>query len=145
MLSEMVFAEGVSGWWYALLWIELVPFLVMTGRLFLPRAGVAPPGSFRLTFSLVLACALMVLTSLAAVVMFVRAGAAPGPMRWVVGLGVHFVVWAFLGSAMILAAMQALGADSSIGGRRLAALAATTGALLIHAVTLFATWYSRVR
>ncbi|MGQ0646194.1 MAG: hypothetical protein ACT4P7_01415 [Gemmatimonadaceae bacterium] len=150
MLNQLLFAEGgSSAWWYAwyvVLWVEVLPFVVMALRLFLPkRHGLVAPESVALNGAVLAASVLMILTSLVAVILYMRSGAGPSIAQWALGLAIHFVVWAFLGSAMLFAAFQALGSGSSLRARRLAAAGSTIGALLIHGASLYATWLARIR
>jgi hypothetical protein len=146
MPGEVAFAEGIGPWWSALFLAQLAPFVVMAARLFVPgRDGRVGPESMGLNAAVLAAVVAMILSSMAGVVLYLRAGPATGASRWVIGLAIHFAVWAFLGSGMLFAAFQALGTGSSLRARRLAALAATLGAILMIGATQYALWYARTR
>ena len=141
MLAELLYAEGVPTWWYVLLRLELVPFAAMLAWTLLASDGKdGPRESVALNGTVLLACAAMLLTTLWGAVLVARAGPAGGVMRWAAAFGLHFIGWAFVGSAMVFAAFHALAGDAGAGSRRLAALAATTLALVVHAVSLWLTW-----
>ena len=146
MPTRFLFAEGVSLWWCALAGLTLLPFLIMTVWLWLPRREGSPPHESVLLNGVVLgAGAVMTLTSLWSTVAFIRASPSAGLARWVILLAVHFVVWAFLGSAILFATFHALGEGAPPRARRWAASGATAGVLLVQAASLYLTGYAATR
>jgi hypothetical protein len=140
---------ATSGWWalwYGVTWIATMPFVTMLLwtllRLTPRRSGEE---STWLNGAVLAAFFLLMLTSLTAVMLFVRARGSQAWYMYLAGLAAHFVSWTFLGSAVFLASLQALAAGPRVWGRRLAAVGAVAGVAVIHAATLYATWRFRTR
>jgi hypothetical protein len=138
-----------SGWWalwYGVTWLAVVPFVVMLfwTVLRVSRARSAEESTW-LNGAVLAAFFVQMLTSLTAVVLFVRALPSREWHTYLVGLALHFVSWTFLGSAIFFASLQALAAGPRIWLRRAAAFAAAAGVMLVHAATLYATWRFRAR
>jgi len=138
-----------SGWWalwYGVTWLTTVPFGVM---LLWTLVRVTPRRSAEestwLNGAVLAAFFVLMLTSFAAVVLFVRALPSRQWHTYLVGLALHFVSWTFLGSAIFVASLQALAAGPRLWMRRAAACAAVAGVAAIHAATLYATWRFRSR
>ncbi len=139
-------STGIWLYWYALIWLEVLPFGVM---LLWTLLRVSPARSkvesTWLNGAVLGAFFTQIVTSALAAVLFVRAMPTHGWYTYLFWLVAHFVVWTFLGSGVFFASLQALAAGPRITMRRTAALLAVIGVAIIHAATLYATWRFRIR
>lgn len=134
-LPDVFSLAGLPPWWGWLLSLTLVPFVIMLARALYARNDFRE--SVWLNGAVLGAQAIMVISSLGVAVLFARAAIPPTVGRWAAALGIHLVVWAFLGSGVLFAALQGLSEGVNTRARQYAAGASLVGAALIQLATLY--------
>lgn len=142
----LFYNTGIWLYWYALLWLEVIPFGIM---LLWTLVRVSPARSriesTWLNGAVLGAFFTQIITSGIATLLFVRAMPDRAWYTYLLWVVIHFTVWTFLGSGVFFASLQALAAGPRITMRRAAALIAVVGMFVIHYATLYMTWRFRVR
>lgn len=146
MTMPLFHSTGIWPYWYTLLWLEVVPFGIMVlWTVVRVSAARSREESTWLNGAVLGAFFTQIITSGISTLLFVRAMPDRAWYTYLLWVVIHFAVWTFLGSGVFFASLQALASGPRVTMRRLAALLALAGMLIIHFATLYATWRFRIR
>ena len=137
---------GLYGVWYTLLSAAAAPFALMVLWTFLRlRPANSSTESTWLNGSVLAGFFALIVLTLVSALLYVWSQPTRTFWTYVGWILVHFLTWTFLGSGILFASLQALAEGPRLALRRLSAILALAGVVLLQAASLYATLRYRLR